>query len=152
MENNNTDRSDIIRKALEEIRRLKKQLEEKQESTFEPIAVIGMACRFPKGAQNPEKFWKALKNQEDLIGAVPEKRSEEILGGSWEGSPFLKEAGYLEEDIDAFDHRLFRFSPREAERTDPQQRLFLKVCWEALENAGYPPIPYEEARQVYMPE
>ncbi|WP_326984028.1 beta-ketoacyl synthase N-terminal-like domain-containing protein [Chryseobacterium sp. MYb264] len=139
MENNNTDRSDIIRKALEEIRRLKKQLEEKQESTFEPIAVIGMACRFPKGAQNPEKFWKALKNQEDLIGAVPEKRSEEILGGSWEGSPFLKEAGYLEEDIDAFDHRLFRFSPREAERTDPQQRLFLKVCWEALENAGYPP-------------
>ncbi|MET3035899.1 beta-ketoacyl synthase N-terminal-like domain-containing protein [Chryseobacterium sp. NRRL B-14859] len=139
MENNNTDRSDILRKALEEIRRLKKKIEDNQETLFEPIAVIGMACRFPKGASTPAKFWKALQSQEDLIGPVPEKRAEYALGGAWEESPFLKEAGYLEEDIEAFDHRLFRFSPREAERTDPQQRLFLKVCWEALENAGYAP-------------
>lgn len=139
MENNNTDRSDILRKALEEIRRLKKKIEDHQETLFEPVAVIGMACRFPKGASTPAKFWKALQSQEDLIGPVPEKRAEYALGGAWEESPFLKEAGYLEEDIEAFDHRLFRFSPREAERTDPQQRLFLKVCWEALENAGYAP-------------
>ncbi|WP_353146323.1 beta-ketoacyl synthase N-terminal-like domain-containing protein [Chryseobacterium sp.] len=139
MENNNTDRSDILRKALEEIRRLKKKIEDSQETLFEPIAVIGMACRFPKGASTPAKFWKALQSQEDLIGPLPEKRAEYALGGAWEESPFLKEAGYLEEDIEAFDHRLFRFSPREAERTDPQQRLFLKVCWEALENAGYAP-------------
>jgi acyl transferase domain-containing protein len=139
MENNNTDRSDILRKALEEIRRLKKKIEDNQETLFQPIAVIGMACRFPKGASTPAKFWKALQSQEDLIGPVPEKRAEYALGGAWEESPFLKEAGYLEEDIEAFDHRLFRFSPREAERTDPQQRLFLKVCWEALENAGYAP-------------
>lgn len=139
MENNNTDRSDILRKALEEIRRLKKQIEQNQDSLFEPIAIVGMACRFPKGASSPAKFWKALQSQEDLIGSIPEKRAENTLGGAWEGSPFLKEAGYLEEDIEAFDHRLFRFSPREAERTDPQQRLFLKVCWEALENAGYAP-------------
>ncbi|MEG0927543.1 type I polyketide synthase [Chryseobacterium sp.] len=139
MENTNTDRSDILRKALEEIRRLKKQIEQNQDSLFEPIAIVGMACRFPKGASSPAKFWKALQSQEDLIGPIPEKRAENTLGGTWEGSPFLKEAGYLEEDIEAFDHRLFRFSPREAERTDPQQRLFLKVCWEALENAGYAP-------------
>ncbi|REC46653.1 type I polyketide synthase [Chryseobacterium pennipullorum] len=139
MENNTTDRSDILRKALEEIRRLKKQLEHNQDSLFEPIAIVGMACRFPKGASSPEKFWQALQSQQDLIGPIPEKRTENTLSGAWEGSPFLKEAGYLEEDIEAFDHRLFRFSPREAERTDPQQRLFLKVCWEALENAGYAP-------------
>lgn len=139
MENNNTDRSDILRKALEEIRRLKKQIEQNEVSLFEPIAVIGMACRFPKGASSPTKFWKALQSQEDLIGPVPEKRAGNALDGAWAESPFLKEAGYLEEDIEAFDHRLFRFSPREAERTDPQQRLFLKVCWEALENAGYAP-------------
>jgi acyl transferase domain-containing protein len=140
MENNNTvDRSDIIKKALEEIKRLKKKVAENQTSLFEPIAVVGMACRFPKGANTPAKFWKALREQKDLIGPVPEKRADHSLGGAWEGSPFLKEAGYLEEDIEDFDHRLFRFSPREAERTDPQQRLFLKVCWEALENAGYAP-------------
>ncbi|MCS4300951.1 type I polyketide synthase [Chryseobacterium sp. BIGb0232] len=139
MENNITDRSDILRKALEEIRRLKKQIEHNQDSLFEPIAIVGMACRFPKGASSPEKFWQALQSQQDLIGPIPEKRTENTLGGAWERSPFLKEAGYLEEDIEAFDHRLFRFSPREAERTDPQQRLFLKVCWEALENAGYAP-------------
>lgn len=139
MENNTTDRSDILRKALEEIRRLKKQIEQHQDTLFEPIAIVGMACRFPKGASSPEKFWQALQSQQDLIGPIPEKRTENTLSGAWEGSPFLKEAGYLEEDIEAFDHRLFRFSPREAERTDPQQRLFLKVCWEALENAGYAP-------------
>ncbi|WP_166924849.1 type I polyketide synthase [Flavobacterium poyangense] len=140
MENNNTtDRSDIIKKALEEIRRLKKKVEENQSTLFEPIAIVGMACRFPKGASSPAKFWKALQEQKDLIGPIPEKRTNNSLGGTWEESPFLKEAGYLEEDIEEFDHRLFRFSPREAERTDPQQRLFLKVCWEALENAGYAP-------------
>ncbi|CAA9194243.1 type I polyketide synthase [Flavobacterium collinsii] len=140
MENNNTtDRSDIIKKALEEIKRLKKKVEENQTSLFEPIAVVGMACRFPKGASTPAKFWKALQEQKDLIGPAPEKRAAHSLGGAWQESPFLKEAGYLEEDIEDFDHRLFRFSPREAERTDPQQRLFLKVCWEALENAGYAP-------------
>lgn len=140
MENNNTaDRSDILRKALGEIRRLKQQIAEKQEPLFEPIAIVGMACRFPKGASTPAKFWKALETQEDLIGPLPERRKNMALGGVWEGNPLLKEAGYLQEDIESFDHRLFRFSPREAERTDPQQRLFLKVCWEALENAGYAP-------------
>lgn len=139
MENNNTiDRSDVLKKALEEIRRLKKKEEEGRASLFEPVAVVGMACRFPKGANTPAKFWNALLHQQDLIGPLPEKRAN-AQEEAWEGNPFLKEAGYLEEDIEGFDHRLFRFSPREAERTDPQQRLFLKVCWEALENAGYAP-------------
>lgn len=137
--NNTTDRSDILRKALEEIRRLKKKVAENQDSLFEPIAIVGMACRFPKGTNTPAKFWKALLEQEDLIGPTPKNRANHPLNEAWEESPFLKEAGYLEEDIENFDHRLFRFSPREAERTDPQQRLFLKVCWEALENAGYAP-------------
>ncbi|NQX86431.1 MAG: hypothetical protein HRT67_11105 [Flavobacteriaceae bacterium] len=139
MENNNLDRSDILRKALEEIRRLKQELNQNTKESFEPIAVVGMACRFPKGASSPEKFWKSLKDQEDLIGPLPEKRVNPSLHEAWKGSDFLKEAGYLKEDIEGFDHRVFRFTPREVERTDPQQRLFLKVCWEALENAGYAP-------------
>lgn len=139
VESNTLDRSDIIRKALEEIRRLKKTIALNQNSIFEPIAVVGMACRFPKGVNTPSKFWKALKEQDDLIGPIPKKRVNHTVNEAWKNSPFLKEAGYIEDDIEGFDHRLFRFSPREAERTDPQQRLFLKVCWEALENAGYAP-------------
>lgn len=139
MENNNTDRSAILKKALEEIRFLKKKVEENKSADFEPIAVVGIACRFPKGVTTPSKFWKALEEQKDLVSPLPEKRHKQTMGGKWAESPFLKEAGYLDEDIEGFDHRLFRFSPREAERTDPQQRLFLKVCWEALENAGYAP-------------
>ena len=140
MENNpSVDRSEVLKKALKEIRRLKKEVAEKTSAELGPIAVVGMACRFPKGASTPEKFWKALEEQKDLIGPLPEKRRKQNMARKWEESPFLKEAGYLEEDIEGFDHRLFRFSPREAERTDPQQRLFLKVCWEALENSGYAP-------------
>lgn len=138
MEKNQTlDRSEVLKKALAEIRRLKKE-SGGNSKIKEPIAIVGMACRFPKGASSPEKFWKALEDQKDLIGPLPEKRRNQNMA-NWEKSPFLKEAGYLEEDINGFDHRLFRFSPREAERTDPQQRLFLKVCWEALENSGYAP-------------
>ena len=142
MNNNAKDRSEILKQAIEEIRRLKREVSEKSNLAVEPIAVVGMACRFPKGANSPTKFWEALEQQQDLIGPLPEKRKQVVHGEHGEAlnqSEFLSEAGYLEEDITGFDHRLFRFSPREAERTDPQQRLFLKVCWEALENAGYAP-------------
>jgi len=137
--NSRIDRAEILKLAIEEIQRLKKKVNDYPNANTEPIAIIGMACRFPKGASTPGKFWASLKNQEDLVGPIPEKRLAFIPVDTWKKNPYLQEGGYLKEDIAAFDHRLFRFSPREAERTDPQQRLFLKVCWEALENAGYPP-------------
>jgi amino acid adenylation domain-containing protein len=132
-------KSHIIKKALTEIRKLKYELSLKQNPGSEPIAVIGMACRFPGGIANPEEFWKALIEQRDMIGGVPDRRWQKYRGKNILDNPYLKKAGFLAEDIEAFDHRLFRFSPKEAERTDPQQRLFLKVCWEALENSGYAP-------------
>lgn len=136
MENNTIE---ILKKAHEKIKSLKEELNQSKSFSFEPIAVVGMACRFPKGVTNPNQFLKALENQRDLIGSPPEKRYQQNNIDDQQKEVFLKEAGYLQEDIEAFDHRLFRFSPREAERTDPQQRLFLKVCWEALENSGYAP-------------
>ncbi len=134
-----TDTGRVIKEALMEIRRLKRQLDERRLTARESVAVIGMACRFPGGITGPESFWKALVEMRDMIGEVPAHRWQSRAASASADSPYLRKAGFLTEDIEAFDHRLFQFSPREAERTDPQQRLFLKVVWEALENSGYAP-------------
>lgn len=131
-------KSETIKQAIAEIRRLKQQLAEQERPVNEPIAVIGMACRFPGGITSPERFWEVLVQMEDCLNPVPDSRWSHYRDRTPDSS-FTKKAGFLLEDIDAFDHRLFRFSPKEAERTDPQQRLFLKVCWEAMENSGYAP-------------
>ena len=111
-------------------------------STFtkEPIAIIGLSCRFPQ-APNPAAFWELLRNGVDAITEVPADR--------WDVDAFHAETpdrgkittrfgGFLE-DVDLFDPHFFGISPREATRMDPQQRLLLEVSWEALENAFIPP-------------
>ncbi|MBD8499353.1 non-ribosomal peptide synthetase/type I polyketide synthase [Paenibacillus arenosi] len=132
-------KSSIIKQALLEIKRLKQELQAKQGYQHEPIAIVGMACHFPGGITSPQQYWDALVEMKDMIQPIPETRWNTFREKNSTLSPFLHKAGFLTEDIEAFDHRLFRFSPKEAERTDPQHRLFLKVCWEALENAGYAP-------------
>ncbi|MFB9278527.1 amino acid adenylation domain-containing protein [Cohnella cellulosilytica] len=132
-------RAGVLKQALTEIRRLKRELNARRTGMSEPIAVIGMACRLPGGIAGPAELWEALLAKKELIGDAPSSRRS----GDWEerlaAHPALRRAGYLTEDIESFDCRLFRMSPKEAERTDPQHRLFLKICYEALENAGYPP-------------
>jgi acyl transferase domain-containing protein len=107
----------------------------------EPIAIIGMSCRFP-GADNPESFWQLLRNGVDAITEVSPER--------WDSTAFYypepvtprkmntRWGGFLEQ-VGEFDPNFFRILPREAEQIDPQQRLLLDVAWEALENAGIPP-------------
>lgn len=113
------------------------QNEHKSTMPYEPIAIIGTACRFPGGMTDPDTFWSELEQMNMWISEVPE--------GRWPHNvqdlefPSMRKAGFLTEDIEAFDWKLFRLTPKEAERMDPQQRLFLKVCWEALENAGFAP-------------
>ncbi len=109
------------------------------EEALEPIAVIGIACRFP-GAADREQFWR------NLCGGVESIRhfSEEELRGrglpeEWMRHPRFVKAGTILEDVDRFDAKFFGFSPREALITDPQHRLFLETSWEALEDAGYVP-------------
>lgn len=131
------DKSQLLKQALTEIRSLKRRLEEREPPREARIAVVGMACRFPGGIAGPDSYWQALEEMQDMIGGVPPGRWSGVCAK--ENSPYLHKAGFLLEDIEAFDHRLFRLAPQEAERIDPQQRLFLKVCWEALENAGYAP-------------
>jgi acyl transferase domain-containing protein/surfactin synthase thioesterase subunit len=105
---------------------------------MENIAIIGVGCRFPKAA-NPQAYWQLLSNGIDAITEVPPDRwnVDELYDPqpATPGKMNTRWGGFLEQ-VDGFDPLFFNISPREAERIDPQQRLFLEVAWEALENAG----------------
>ncbi|MEA5595933.1 aminotransferase class III-fold pyridoxal phosphate-dependent enzyme [Rivularia sp. UHCC 0363] len=108
---------------------------------MEPIAIIGIGCRFPN-ANNPESFWKLLRNGIDAIAQVPSYRWD--VDAYYDPDPNTKGkmntrwGGFLD-CVDQFDPGFFGISPREAERMDPQQRLVLEIAWEALENAAIAP-------------
>nr|WP_264294536.1 beta-ketoacyl synthase N-terminal-like domain-containing protein [Bacillus thuringiensis] len=104
------------------------------------IAVIGISGRYP-GATNMANFWLNLLEGKDLVREVPEtrwdwKQHEGISSPS--GKPISKWGGFID-DPDCFDASFFRITPREAETLDPQERLFLETCWEAIEDSGYTP-------------
>ena len=135
------DRRAIITEALRKIDDLTAQLDIAQKGDTEPIAVVGMGCRFPGGADNPAQFWQLLQDGMDGIVRVPPER--------WDADAFFSddhsvpgtirspEGGFLTSwRPDEFDAEFFGISPREAAAMDPQQRLLLEVAWEALENAG----------------
>ena len=108
----------------------------------EPIAIIGIGCRFPGGVIDPESFWELLYNGVDAISEVPADRWDIDAYYSPEpgtpGKMYTRYGGFIR-DVDQFDPTFFGISPREANSMDPQQRLFLEVAWEALENAGQAP-------------
>jgi acyl transferase domain-containing protein len=91
----------------------------------EPLAIVGMACRFPGGANDPAAFWRLLTEGRDATGEVP-------AGRGWSGP----RGGFLDVAVDEFDADAFGISPREARDMDPQQRLLLEVAHEAIDDAG----------------
>ncbi len=108
----------------------------------EPIAVIGMGCRFPGEISGPDALWQFLCERRTSIGEVPAKRWELFDDGSPEVKATLARTtrwGSFLSDVDAFDAEFFEISPSEADKMDPQQRLLLEVAWEALEHAGIAP-------------
>jgi amino acid adenylation domain-containing protein len=104
------------------------------QSGREPIAIIGIGCRFP-GADGPTAFWELLRIGTEAIGEVPDSRWTEA---DLQGLDFPRRSGFLK-SIDRFDASFFRIAPREAIFLDPQQRMLLEVAWEALEDAGQVP-------------
>lgn len=101
------------------------------------IAIIGLAGRFPK-AKNVEEFWKNLSSGLDSITFFSDEELKNSgISETLINNPNYVKAGMLLENMDMFDASFFGFSPREAQLMDPQHRLLLEVCWEALENAGY---------------
>ncbi len=114
----------------------------------EPIAVIGMSCRVP-GAENPDEFWRLMRNGVDAIGKVPADRFDiDTLFDSDPEAPgriATRNGGFVR-NVDQFDCGFFGIAPREAQGMDPQQRLLLEVSWEALENAGQAPSRLETSK------
>ncbi len=125
-----------LREALALIDQLRAKLEAAEGAKAEPIAVVGMACRFPGGGVDPESFWRALRAGVDAVGEIPPERWPE--GAVPSAQPGARYAGLLDA-VDGFDAPFFGISPREAESLDPQQRLLLEVAWEALERGGQRP-------------
>jgi phthiocerol/phenolphthiocerol synthesis type-I polyketide synthase C len=138
------DRRAIITEALHKIDDLTARLEIAEKSGTEPIAVIGMGCRFPGGVNNPEQFWNLLCDGRSGIVRVPADRWDADAyytdDHTVPGTICNREGGFLAGwQPDEFDAEFFSISPREAAAMDPQQRLLLEVAWEALENAGVAP-------------
>ena len=131
----------IIQKSYHEIRALKAELNRLKQANREPIAIIGMGCRFP-GANSPEAFWQLLRDGIDAIGEVPPDRWD--IDAYYDANPeaagkmSVRVGGFVEQ-LAEFDAQFFGISPREALSLDPQQRLLLEVSWEALEHAAVMP-------------
>jgi len=121
------------------IQQLQSKLEALERLEAEPIAIIGMGCRFPGEAHDPSSFWALLKEGRDAITEVSPDRwdwrdfcdPEPMIPGKTN----TRWGGFLSQVAD-FDAHAFGLSPREAARMDPQQRILLEVAWEALENSG----------------
>ncbi|APU15531.1 MULTISPECIES: type I polyketide synthase [Actinoalloteichus] len=111
-------------------------------NSSEPIAVLGMACRFAQGIDSPAAFWELLHDGRDTISKVSDDRWESYSWRDREYAEALRDVtrnGAFLDDIRGFDADFFGITPREAALMDPQQRIMLELSWEALEHAGIPP-------------
>ncbi len=134
--------SALLKQALRTVEQMKQKLDAADTRQHQPIAIIGMGCRFPGDVYDAASFWELLKHGREALSAVPSDRwnIDEFYDPdpSKPGKMVSRVGGFLT-GVDLFDAGFFGIAPREAAMMDPQQRLLLEVVWEALENAGIAP-------------
>ena len=138
----NTEGTTLLKQAFLAIQEMQSKLEAAERRAREPIAVVGIGCRFPGGVVDGETFWELLSKGRDAISHIPSDRwnADDYYDPDPDqpGKMVTRQGGFLDQ-VDGFDARFFEIAPREAASMDPQQRLALEVSWETLENAGYAP-------------
>lgn len=139
----------LVKQALLRIEDLEAQLRAVEGRRGEPIAIIGVGCRFPNSIRTPEAFWEFLRAGGDAVREIPRSRWD--VDRYYDPDPdapgkmYCRHGAFLD-GLDQFDPVFFGLSPREASAMDPQQRLLLECAWEALERAGVPPLSLRSSR------